>query len=151
MTSDNLAALIRSLQGGDEDPPSISTADIQETTDITKESAPKKQRTDTATNNTLPGPATTSESTPTVNPQPDPPTTNASKRTNMEDTDLYDFNFDFETTPSQPGSSSGGVHFEAGSSTGAHTTKHDEAAFRYASEKDKSVRVIVMKKNMLKG
>ncbi|KAJ0692388.1 hypothetical protein HanPI659440_Chr15g0585361 [Helianthus annuus] len=42
MTSDNLAALIRSLQGGDGDPPSISTDGIQETADVTKESAPKK-------------------------------------------------------------------------------------------------------------
>ncbi|KAJ0742105.1 hypothetical protein HanPI659440_Chr06g0251741 [Helianthus annuus] len=68
MTSDNLAALVQSLQGGDGDPPSISTADIQETVDITKESAPKKQRTDSAPDNTLSGPSTTSESTPIVNP-----------------------------------------------------------------------------------
>ncbi|MFS7977802.1 hypothetical protein Hanom_Chr10g00908221 [Helianthus anomalus] len=68
MTPDNLAALIRSLQGGDGDPPSISTTDIQETADITEESAPKKQRTDTAPDNTLFGPSTVSESTPTVNP-----------------------------------------------------------------------------------
>ncbi|MFS7935142.1 hypothetical protein Hanom_Chr05g00399981 [Helianthus anomalus] len=118
MTSDNLAALIRSLQGGDGDPPSISTADIQETTDITEESAPKKQRTDNAPDNTLSRPSTASESTPIVNPQPDPPTIDALKRTNLEYTDLYDFNFDFQATPSQPGSSSGGAQFEAGSSSG---------------------------------
>ncbi|KAF5813704.1 hypothetical protein HanXRQr2_Chr03g0101851 [Helianthus annuus] len=135
MTSDNLATLIWSLLGDNRDPPSISTADIQETADITEESAPKKQRTDTAPDNTLSVPSTTSKSTPIVNPQPDPPTMDASKRTYLKDTDLYDFNFDFETTPSQPGSSSGGIHFEAGSSSGAHTTEHDKAAFRYASEK----------------
>ncbi|MFS8007288.1 hypothetical protein Hanom_Chr14g01259221 [Helianthus anomalus] len=95
MTSDNLAALIRSLQGGDGDPTSISTSNIQETTDITEESAPKKQRTNTALDNTLSGPSTTFESTRTINPQPDPPTTDASKRTNLEDTDLCDFSFDF--------------------------------------------------------
>ncbi|MFS7956004.1 hypothetical protein Hanom_Chr07g00649461 [Helianthus anomalus] len=53
----------------------------------------------------------------------------------MEDTDLYNFNFDFETAPSQPGSSSGGTQLEAGSSSRVHMTEHDEAAFRYASEK----------------
>ncbi|KAJ0611840.1 hypothetical protein HanRHA438_Chr01g0025871 [Helianthus annuus] len=135
MTSDNLATLIRSLQGGDGDPPSISTADIQETADVTEESAPKKQRTNTAPDNILSGPSTTSKTTPSVDPQPDPPTADASKKTDLEDIDFYDFNFDFETTPSRPGSSSGGIHFEAGSSSGAHTTEHDEAAFRYASEK----------------
>ncbi|KAM0052104.1 hypothetical protein Hdeb2414_s0007g00244361 [Helianthus debilis subsp. tardiflorus] len=45
MTSDNLAALLRSLQGGDGDPLSISTAEVQETTaDVTEEAAPKKQK-----------------------------------------------------------------------------------------------------------
>ncbi|KAF5774611.1 hypothetical protein HanRHA438_Chr13g0612921 [Helianthus annuus] len=129
MTSDNLAALIRSLQGGDGDPPSISTADMQERADVTEESAPKKQRTNTAPDNTLSVPSTTFETTPSVDPQPDPPTADVSKKTDLEDTDLYDFNFDFETIPSRPGSSSGGIHFEAGSSGGAHTTEHDEAAF----------------------
>ncbi|MFS7910656.1 hypothetical protein Hanom_Chr02g00108791 [Helianthus anomalus] len=97
--------------------------------------SPKKQRTDTTPDNTLSWPSTASESTPTVNPQSDPPTIDASKRTNLEDTDLYDFNFDFEATPSRPGSSTGGAQFEAGSSSGAHTTRHDEAVFRYAREK----------------
>ncbi|MFS8023725.1 hypothetical protein Hanom_Chr16g01454831 [Helianthus anomalus] len=140
MTSDNLAALLRSLQGGDGNPPSVSTTEVQETTadvtaNVTEESAQKKQRTDTASDDTLSGPATAPESTLIIDPQPDPPTTDASKKTNLEDLNLYDFNFDFETTPSQPGSSCGGIHFEAGSSSGAHTTEHDEAAFRYASEK----------------
>ncbi|MFS7964281.1 hypothetical protein Hanom_Chr08g00748331 [Helianthus anomalus] len=136
MTSENLTALLQSLQGGDGIPPSVSTTEVQETTaDITKESAQKKQRTDTAPDDTLSGPATAPESTHIIDPQPDPPTTDASKKTNLEDPYLYDFNFYFETTPTQPCSSSGGVHFEAGSSSGAHTTEHDEAAFGYASEK----------------
>ncbi|KAJ0948254.1 hypothetical protein HanRHA438_Chr01g0025071 [Helianthus annuus] len=136
MTSDNLAALLQSLQGGDGNPPSVSTTEGQETTtDVTEESAQKKQRTDTAPDDTLSGPSNALESTPIIDPQPDPPTTDASKKTNLEDPDLYDFNFDFETTPSQPGSSSGGVQFEAGSSSGARATEHDEAAFRYATEK----------------
>ncbi|KAJ0715514.1 hypothetical protein HanPI659440_Chr13g0502051 [Helianthus annuus] len=148
MTSDNLAVLLLSLQGGDGNPPSISTAEVQETTvasqiemevettaDVTEESAPKKQRTDTAPDETLSGPSTAPESTPIIDPQPDPPTTDASNKTNLEDPDLYDFNFDFETTPSQPGSSSIGVRFEAGSSSGGGNTEHDEAAFRYATKK----------------
>ncbi|MFS8034476.1 hypothetical protein Hanom_Chr17g01581551 [Helianthus anomalus] len=107
--------------GGDGIPPSVSTAEVQETTvasqvemeveataDVTEESAPKKQRTDTAPDDTLSGPSTAPESIPIIDPQPDPPTTDASKKTNLEEPYLYDFNFDFETTPSQPGSSSGG-------------------------------------------
>ncbi|MFS7947952.1 hypothetical protein Hanom_Chr06g00554221 [Helianthus anomalus] len=129
MTSDNLAALIRSLQGGDDDPPFISTADI------TEESAPKKQRTDSAPDNTISEPSTASEPTPTINPHPDPPSIDASKKIALDNTDLYDFNFDFEATPSRTSSSSGSIQFEAGSSSGAHTSEHDEAAFRYASEK----------------
>ncbi|KAM0046611.1 hypothetical protein Hdeb2414_s0009g00318541 [Helianthus debilis subsp. tardiflorus] len=134
--------------GGDGNPPSISTTEFQETivasqiemevettADVTEESAPKKQRTDTAPDETLSGPSTAPESTPIIDPQPDPPTTDASNRTNLEDPDLYDFNFDFETTPSQTGSSSIGVRFEAGSSSGGGNTEHDEAAFRYATEK----------------
>ncbi|MFS7954478.1 hypothetical protein Hanom_Chr07g00630971 [Helianthus anomalus] len=128
------------LFGGDGNTRSVSTTEVQKTTadvtaDVTKESAQKKQRTDTAPDDTLYGLATTPESTAINDPQPDPPTTDASKKTNLEDPDLYDFNFDFETTPSQLGSSSGGVHFEARSSSGAHTTEHDEAAFHYASKK----------------
>ncbi|MFS8024462.1 hypothetical protein Hanom_Chr16g01463511 [Helianthus anomalus] len=52
MTYDNLAALLRSLQGGDGNPPSVSTTVVQETTvdvtaDVTEESTKKKQKTDT--------------------------------------------------------------------------------------------------------
>ncbi|MFS7946740.1 hypothetical protein Hanom_Chr06g00539881 [Helianthus anomalus] len=135
MTSENLAALILSLKGDNGDPPSISTSDIQQSADATEENIPKKQKTDNAPDNTFSKPLTTSEPTPTIDPQPDPQSADASKKTDVEDTDLYDFNLDFETTSSQPGSSSGGIQFEAGSLSGAHMTEHDEAAFRYASEK----------------
>ncbi|KAF5786292.1 hypothetical protein HanXRQr2_Chr10g0439101 [Helianthus annuus] len=91
---------------------------------MTEESAPKKQRTDNAPDSNLSGPSFSTEPTQTVDPPSDPQTTDASKKTNLEDTDLYDFNFDFETIHSQPGSSSG-----------VHLTEHDEAAFHYASEK----------------
>ncbi|MFS8024483.1 hypothetical protein Hanom_Chr16g01463811 [Helianthus anomalus] len=77
VTSDKEEDTVRK-PGDNGDPPSISTTDIKETVDITEESAPKKQRTDTAPDNTLSGPSTTSESTPTVNPQPVPPTIDAS-------------------------------------------------------------------------
>ncbi|KAJ0874103.1 hypothetical protein HanPSC8_Chr11g0460171 [Helianthus annuus] len=135
ITAENLAALIQSLQGGDGDPPSIPITDIQQTADVIEETAPKKQKIDNAPDNTLSGPSTISEPTPTIDPQPDPQSADASKKTDLEDTDLYDFNFDFETTPSRPGSSSGGIQFEAGSSSGAHMTEHDEAGSRYASDK----------------
>ncbi|KAJ0603655.1 hypothetical protein HanHA300_Chr02g0040741 [Helianthus annuus] len=126
LTSENLVALLRSLQGGDGNPPSVSTADVQETAatsqaemeveataDVTEESAKKKQRTDSAPDDILSGSSTAPESTPIIDPQPDPQTKDASKKINTEDPDLYYFNFDFETTPSQPGSVSGGVRFEA--------------------------------------
>ncbi|KAF5809061.1 hypothetical protein HanRHA438_Chr04g0162871 [Helianthus annuus] len=147
LTSENLAALLLSLQGGDGNPPSISTTDVQETAatlqvemeikataDDAEESTRKKQRTNSAPDDILSGPSTAPESTPIINPQPNPQTEDASKKTNTEDPDLYDFSFDFETTPYQPGSSSG-VRFEAGSSSGARVTEHDKAAFRYATEK----------------
>ncbi|KAF5803081.1 hypothetical protein HanRHA438_Chr06g0276311 [Helianthus annuus] len=148
LTSENLAALLLSLQGGDGNPPSVSTADVLETAatpqaeieveataDVTEESAKKKQRTDSAPDDILSGPSTIPETTPIIDPQPDPQTKDASKKTSTEDPDLYDFNCDFETTPSQPGSSSGGVQFEAGSSSEGGATEHDEAAFPYAAEK----------------
>ncbi|MFS7928255.1 hypothetical protein Hanom_Chr04g00318651 [Helianthus anomalus] len=97
MTAENLATMLLSLQGGDGNPPSVSTADeqvdattsqveteIEAIIDDAEEAARKKQRTDFA--------------------------------------------------PNDPGSSSG-VRFEAGSSSGAGDTKHDEVAFRYATEK----------------
>ncbi|KAJ0770948.1 hypothetical protein HanPI659440_Chr07g0263441 [Helianthus annuus] len=129
MTADNLAALIQSLQGGNGDPPSISAPVVQETADVTEESAPKKQKTDNAPEDTPSGPTTSSEPIPIVDPHPDPQSTDASKEADLENTDLYDFSFDFESTHSQPDSSSGGIQFEAGSSSGAHLTEHDEAAF----------------------
>ncbi|KAJ0902022.1 hypothetical protein HanPSC8_Chr08g0332171 [Helianthus annuus] len=147
LTSENLAMLLLSLHGGDGNPPSVSTADVQDvvatsqvemeieaTADDAEESARKKQRTGFTPDDSLYVPSTALESTPIINPQPDPQIEDASKKINTEDPDLYDFNFDLETTPSQPGSSSG-VRFEAGSSSGAGTTEHDEAAFRYATEK----------------
>ncbi|MFS7919633.1 hypothetical protein Hanom_Chr03g00214981 [Helianthus anomalus] len=133
MTSENLAALLQSLQGGDGIPPSISTTETQETTvDVTEKSAQKKQRTDTAPDDTLYGPSTAPESTPIIDPQHDPQTTVASKKTNLEDPDLYDFNFDFETTLSQPGSSSGGIHFEEGSSILESDSDSDSDEDEYA-------------------
>ncbi|KAJ0659298.1 hypothetical protein HanOQP8_Chr14g0524501 [Helianthus annuus] len=131
MTPENLAALIQSLQGGSGDPPSTSAPVIHEI----EESVPKKQKTDLAPNSNLSGPSTSTEPTHTVDPPSDPQTTDASKKIDLVDTDLYDINFDFEATLSQPGSSSGGIQFEAGSSSGVQLTEHDEAAFRYASEK----------------
>ncbi|KAM0051868.1 hypothetical protein Hdeb2414_s0007g00241531 [Helianthus debilis subsp. tardiflorus] len=148
LTSENLAWLLLSLQGSDGNPPSVSTADVQDvaatsqvekeieaTADDADESTRKKQRTDSAPDDILSGPSTAPESTQIIDPHPDPQTEDASKRINTEDSDLYDFNFDFETTPSQPGSSTVGIRFEEGSSTRAGVTKHDEAAFRYATEK----------------
>ncbi|KAJ0542240.1 hypothetical protein HanRHA438_Chr09g0397311 [Helianthus annuus] len=141
MTTENLAALLLSLQGGDGNPPSVPTAGVQNAetkieaiTDDAEEAARKKQKTDSAPDDNLSGPSTDPEPTPSVDPQPDPQTEDALKKKSTEDPDLYDFNFDFETTPSQPGSSSG-VRFEVGSSSGASDTEHEEAAFRYATEK----------------
>ncbi|KAJ0879692.1 hypothetical protein HanRHA438_Chr10g0454471 [Helianthus annuus] len=103
ITAENLTALIKSLQGGDGDPPSIPITDIQQIADVIEETAPKKQKIDDAPDNTHSGPSTTSEPTPTIDPQPDPQpdpqSADASNKTDLEDTDLYDFNFDFETTP----------------------------------------------------
>ncbi|KAJ0668513.1 hypothetical protein HanPI659440_Chr17g0690211 [Helianthus annuus] len=148
MSAENLAALLLSLQGGFGNPPSVPTAVVQDATattseiqaeieaitDDAEESARKKQRTDTAPDHDHSGPSTNPELTPSIDPQPDPQSEDASKKTSTEEPDLYDFNFDFESTPSQPGSSSG-VRVEAGSSSGAGNTEHDEAAFRYATEK----------------
>ncbi|MFS7948120.1 hypothetical protein Hanom_Chr06g00556221 [Helianthus anomalus] len=74
MTSNNLEALLLGLQGGDGNPPSVSTAEVPETTvasqvemeveataDVTEESTPKKQRTDTAPDDTHSGPSTAPE------------------------------------------------------------------------------------------
>ncbi|KAJ0951390.1 hypothetical protein HanPSC8_Chr02g0059401 [Helianthus annuus] len=148
MTSENLAALLLSLKGGDGNPPSVSTADAQDvvdlsqvekkievTADVAEELAKKKQRTNSAPDDILSGPSTAPVSTPIIDSQPNPQAEGASEKINTEDPDLYDFNFDFKAIPSQSGSSSGGVRFEAGSSSGGGNTKHDEAAFRYAAEK----------------
>ncbi|MFS7964892.1 hypothetical protein Hanom_Chr08g00755701 [Helianthus anomalus] len=147
MTAENLAALLLSLQGGDRNPPSFSTAGVQDAaatsqvkteivaiTDEAEKAARKKQKTDFAPDDDLSGPCTNPEPTPSNDPQPDPQTEDGSKKKSTEEPYLYDFNFDFEPTPSQPGSSSG-VRFEAGSSIGAGDTVHDEATFRYATEK----------------
>ncbi|KAF5783128.1 hypothetical protein HanXRQr2_Chr11g0504311 [Helianthus annuus] len=135
MSAENLAALIQSIKGGNGDPPSISAPVVQETAAVNEESAQKKQRTDNVPDSNLSGPSFSTKPSHTANPPSDPQTTDASKKINLEDTDLYDLNFDFEATLSQPGSSSGGVQFESGSSSGVHLTEHDEAAFRYANEK----------------
>ncbi|KAF5789073.1 hypothetical protein HanXRQr2_Chr09g0366561 [Helianthus annuus] len=135
ISAENLAALLLSIKGGNGDPPSISTPVIQEMADVPEESAQKKQRTDNAPDSNPSGLSFSTEPSHTANPPSDPQTTDASKKINQEDTYLYDLNFDFEATLSQPGSSSGGVQFEAGSSSGVHLIEHDEAAFRYASEK----------------
>ncbi|KAJ0911303.1 hypothetical protein HanRHA438_Chr06g0261761 [Helianthus annuus] len=148
MTAENLVALLLSLQGGEGNPPSIPTADVQDAaattsqveteieaiTDDAEEAARKKQKTDSAPDHDLSGPSTNPELTPYIDPQPDPQSEDASKKTSTEEPDMYDFNFDFESTPSQPGSSSG-VRVEAGGSSGAGNTEHDEAAFHYATEK----------------
>ncbi|MFS7964882.1 hypothetical protein Hanom_Chr08g00755591 [Helianthus anomalus] len=147
MTAENLAALLLSLQGGDGNPPSVSTAGIQDAaatsqveteivaiTDEAEKAARKKHKTDFAPNDDLSGPSTDPEPTPSNDHQPDQQTEDASKKKSTEEPYLYDFNFDFEPTPSQPGSLSG-VRFEVGSSIGAGDTEHDEAAFRYATEK----------------
>ncbi|KAJ0804560.1 hypothetical protein HanPI659440_Chr02g0039421 [Helianthus annuus] len=90
MTSENLTALILSLKGDNGDPPSISTSDIQQTADTTEENIPKKQKTDNAPDNTFSKPSTTSEPTPTINLQPDPQSADASKKIDLEDTDLQE-------------------------------------------------------------
>ncbi|KAM0061545.1 hypothetical protein Hdeb2414_s0004g00137351 [Helianthus debilis subsp. tardiflorus] len=96
ITSENLAALLQSLQSGDGIPPSVSTTETRETTtDVTEESAQKKQRTDTTPDDT----STAPDSTPIIDPQLDPPTTDTSKKTNLEDTDLYDFNLILKPPP----------------------------------------------------
>ncbi|MFS7996403.1 hypothetical protein Hanom_Chr12g01129611 [Helianthus anomalus] len=106
-----------------------------ETSSSEEELIPKARwRTDTTPDHGLSGPATDPEPTPSVDPQPDPQSENASKKTSTEEPDLYDFNFDFESTPSQPGSSSG-VRVEAGSSSGVENTEHDEVVFCYATKK----------------
>ncbi|MFS7967209.1 hypothetical protein Hanom_Chr09g00783101 [Helianthus anomalus] len=147
MTAENMAALLLSVKGGDGIPPSVSTTCEQETAAASQvekeieaitndaEEAAKKQRTNSIPDDVMFVPSTNPENNSSINPQPEPKTDGASEKINTEDADLYDFNFDFETTPSQPGSSSGGVRFEAGSSSGAGTSEHDEAAFRYAAEK----------------
>ncbi|MFS7953627.1 hypothetical protein Hanom_Chr07g00620911 [Helianthus anomalus] len=79
LTSENLVALLLSLQGGDRNPPSVSTVDVQETTttpqvemeikstaDAAEESARKKQKTDSAIDDILFGPSTAPESTPII-------------------------------------------------------------------------------------
>ncbi|MFS7894159.1 hypothetical protein Hanom_Chr00s001384g01681051 [Helianthus anomalus] len=150
MTSENLAALLLSLQGCDGNTPSVPTVVVQDAaattleiqteieaiTNDAKEIARKKQRTNTVPDHDLSGSATDPEPTPSVDPQPDPQSDDASMKTSTKEPNLYDFNFDFESTPSQPGSPSG-VRVEVGGSRGVGNTKHDEAAFRYASEKRK--------------
>ncbi|MFS7954097.1 hypothetical protein Hanom_Chr07g00626311 [Helianthus anomalus] len=129
MNAENLAALLLSLQGRDGNTPSVSTVgeqdvaatshietEIEAITNDAEEAAKRKQRTDSAPDDVLSGPLTDLEPTPSSDPQPDPLTEDASKKKSTEDPDL-------------------GVRFEAGSSSGAGNTEHDEAAFRYATEK----------------
>ncbi|MFS7996623.1 hypothetical protein Hanom_Chr12g01132061 [Helianthus anomalus] len=126
------------LQGGDGNPPSAPTSEVQAKikaiTDDTEQAASKRQRT-----NTDPDPDPIG---PISNPEPimssDPNSATGTKETNTQEPNLYDFNFDFELTPSHPKSSSG-VRFEARSSSGAGVTEHDEAAFRSATEKRKII------------
>ncbi|MFS7953164.1 hypothetical protein Hanom_Chr07g00615361 [Helianthus anomalus] len=119
--------------GGDGIPPSVSTTgdqdaaatsqvetEIESIANDAEESTRKKQRTDSVPDDILTGPSSAPESTPIIDPQPNPQTEDTSKKINTEDPDLYDFNFNFEATPYQPGSS--GVRFEAGSSSGAEET-----------------------------
>ncbi|XP_022041988.1 uncharacterized protein LOC110944643 [Helianthus annuus] len=144
MSTENLAALLISLQGGDGNPPSVHTSVVQDDiavtseieaiTDDVEQAASKKQRTDTTPDHDLSGPVSDPEPAKSINPQPDPQSDAASKKTSTEEPDLYDFNFDFKSTPSQPGSSSG-VRVETGSSSGAGNTEHDEAASGYATGK----------------
>ncbi|KAM0064839.1 hypothetical protein Hdeb2414_s0003g00107781 [Helianthus debilis subsp. tardiflorus] len=106
MTTENLAALLLSLQGGDGNPPSVSTVGVQDVVatsqveteietivDDTEESTRKKQRIDSAPDDIHSGPSTAHESTPIIDPQPDPQTKDTSRKKNTEDPDLYDFNF----------------------------------------------------------
>ncbi|KAF5782823.1 hypothetical protein HanXRQr2_Chr11g0500621 [Helianthus annuus] len=99
--------------GGDGNPPSVSTAGVQDVVatsqveteieaivDDTEESTRKKQRINSTPDDILSGPSTDHESTPIIDPQPDPQTKDASRKKNTKDPDLYDFNFYFETTPS---------------------------------------------------
>ncbi|MFS8021363.1 hypothetical protein Hanom_Chr16g01426551 [Helianthus anomalus] len=81
--------------------------------------ARKKQRTDSAPDHILSGSSTAPESTPIIDSQPGSQREDASKKINTEDPDL----------------SSGGVRFEAGSSSRGDATEHDEASFSYAAEK----------------
>ncbi|KAJ0789190.1 hypothetical protein HanPI659440_Chr05g0200651 [Helianthus annuus] len=148
MSAENLTTLLISLQGGDRNPPSVATfvvqcdaaatseiqVEIEAITDDAERTARKKQRTDTAPDHDLSGLVSNPEPATSIDPQPNPQPDAASKKTSTKEPDLYDFNFDFESTPSQPGSSSG-VGVEAGSSSGAGYTEHDEAAFPYATEK----------------
>ncbi|KAJ0805453.1 hypothetical protein HanPI659440_Chr02g0050151 [Helianthus annuus] len=112
MTAENLAALLLSLQGGDGNPPSVSTAgdqdaagtsqvetEIEVITKDVEEVARKKQKTDSAPDDDLFGPSTDPEPISSIDPQPDPQTEDASKKKSTEEPDLYDFNFDFEPTP----------------------------------------------------
>ncbi|MFS7998865.1 hypothetical protein Hanom_Chr12g01159061 [Helianthus anomalus] len=66
-----------------------------------------------------------------------PKITTATQETNSQDFD-FDLDFDFEMTHSHPESSSG-VRFDAGNSSDAGFSEHDEAAMRYAPEKRKFI------------
>ncbi|KAM0041281.1 hypothetical protein Hdeb2414_s0011g00364531 [Helianthus debilis subsp. tardiflorus] len=130
--------------GGDGNPPSAPTtekveveatpeiqAEIEVITNDAEQAASKRQRTNTDPDLDSTGPVSDPEPTMSIEPKPD----TATKETNTQEPDLYDFNFDFESTPSQQGSSTG-VRFETGSSSGGvGFTELDEAMLCYAIEK----------------
>ncbi|MFS7954102.1 hypothetical protein Hanom_Chr07g00626361 [Helianthus anomalus] len=81
MTAESLAALLLSLQGGDGNPPFVSTigeqdaaatsqieTKIEAITNDAEEAAKKKQRTDSAPDDVLSGPSTDPEPTPSIDP-----------------------------------------------------------------------------------
>ncbi|MFS8018994.1 hypothetical protein Hanom_Chr15g01398641 [Helianthus anomalus] len=152
MTTENLATLLITLQGGDGIPPSVPTSEIQIEAEATSEvqveaenvthdveqASNMKQRTEIAPNIQYIGPS--SEPNPTM--PNDPQVTAPTQETSTQDLD-FDFNFDFdfdfpETTHLQPKSSSG-VRFDVRSSNGAGFSKHDEAAMCFAANKMKFI------------
>ncbi|MFS8035218.1 hypothetical protein Hanom_Chr17g01590481 [Helianthus anomalus] len=136
MTAENLQTLLESLQGSVGNAPSVPTSEthvqVEDATDDAEQASNKRQRTDTTPDSHPTGPSESESSMPT-----DPKIIVSTKETNTHDP-YVDFNFDFETAHSHPESSSG-ARFEAGSSSGAGFSEHDEAAMRYTTEKRKFI------------
>ncbi|MFS7966889.1 hypothetical protein Hanom_Chr09g00779261 [Helianthus anomalus] len=100
--------------GGDGNPPTVRTSFVQNQAAVTSEiqaeteaitddaeqAASKRQRTDTAPDHDLSDPFSNSKPTTSIDPQPDPQYDAASKKNNIEEPDLYNSNFDFQSTPS---------------------------------------------------